>query len=81
MDLNKRNERLDTEESCGIWLKGATEPLFSEAEYYKKKEGLGSPQWHSTTSVLLTGILLLKNVLLKKSNFDFSKYLKKTEKE
>jgi hypothetical protein len=37
-------------------MKGATEPLFTKATYYKKREGLGSPQWHFTTypSVLLT---------------------------
>ena len=29
----------------------ATEPLVTEATYYKKREGLGSPQWHFTTCI------------------------------
>ena len=29
-------------------MKGATEELFVKVTYYKKREGLGSPQWHFT---------------------------------
>ena len=52
-------------------MKGATEELFVKVTYYKKREGLGSPQWHFTmhipqcfsqNSFLKKG--LLKNVIL-----------------
>ena len=32
-------------------MKGATEELFVKVTYYKKREGLGSPQWHFTTRI------------------------------
>ena len=32
-------------------MTGATESLFTKATYYKKREGLGSPQWHFTTCI------------------------------
>ena len=56
-------------------MKGATEELFVKVTYYKKREGLGSPQWHFNTypSVLLKVFFSEKNVLLKKSNLLFSK--------
>ena len=42
--------------SFSLSKKGATDLLFPKATYYKKREGLGSPQWHFNTypSVLLT---------------------------
>ena len=42
----------------------ATDLLFSKATYYKKRVGLGSPQWHFTTypSVLLTEFPYEKNI-------------------
>ena len=32
-------------------MKGATEKLFVKVTYYKKGEGLGSPQWHFTMHI------------------------------
>ena len=32
-------------------MTGATESLSTKATYYKKREGLGSPQWHFTTCI------------------------------
>ena len=32
-------------------MKGATEELFVKVTYYKKREGLGSPQWHFTMHI------------------------------
>ena len=32
-------------------MKGATEELFVKVTYYKKREGLGRPQWHFTMHI------------------------------
>ena len=34
-----------------ISMTGATKSLFTKAIYYKKREGLGSSQWHFTTCI------------------------------
>ena len=33
------------------YMTDATESLFTKATYYKRREGLGSPQWHFTTCI------------------------------
>ena len=33
------------------YMKGATEEIFVKVTYYKKREGLGSPQWHFTMHI------------------------------
>ena len=52
-------------------MKGATEELYVKLIYYKKREGLGSPQWHFTmhipqcfSQILFWKKGLLKNVIL-----------------
>ena len=60
-------------------MKGATDLLFTNPTYYKKREGLGSPGRHFTRypSVLLTEFFSEKNIFLKKSKPDL--YLQKVD--
>ena len=53
-------------------MTGATESLFTKATYYKKREGLGSPQWHFTTCIpqCFSQKSFLKNVLLKRKSVE-----------
>ena len=61
-------------------MTGATESLFTKATYYKKRVGLGSPQWHFTTCIpqcFSQKSFLKKNSLLKRKQSKFFKILKK----
>ena len=65
-------------ESVGLTqgMKGATEELFVKVTYYKKREGLGSPQWHFTMHIpqCFSQNSFLEKRTFEKCHLNFSKY-------
>ena len=59
-------------------MKGATEEIFVKVTYYKKREGLGNPQWHFTMHIpqCFSQNSILEKGLLKMSS-QFFKTLRK----
>ena len=63
-------------------MKGATEELFVKVTYYKKRESLGSPQWHFTMHIpqCFFKILFWKKKTSEKHHLNFSKNHKNLER-